>query len=451
MAVTRWDFPSGTDGDTLATTLAGSHTINSAGGTSVIDTDLVVTGGTRSALMTKTTTGHHWFAKEGLGGPAVLAVDAYVYFHSLPTVDTYIVWIGASSSARNLGFMYRNAAADLRVIGNSTATLMSGFTPSLNTWYRLSLWLDRPSGQAAAAIYAEHGTTPLASAGPSTLDVNTANPDRVRIGPGAASNASVWTISVGSWAYDADSPAGLLPPAGSGGSTDYDETPDDPAGITDSVTADLTSGAQLTPADAAGITDQVIVLLAIARTISDNVFAADSDQPQALAIDETIADTLGATDSATRAAELQRTPADTAGATDAAPAVADVQRAPADALGVTDGGTADLEAGGGTTRTPTDAAGIADAATFAAQTVRAAADLIGVTDSVTIAQATVLAVADAIGVTDGAVAWIGTYTDIVGTVRLVAGVGRTRTRGAPARTRAPAQPTRTRTPRRQQP
>ena len=65
MAITRWSFPNGVDGDTLTAPLAGADTVNFSG-VATLENDHPLNPGGLGARLYSDVSGHQWFAKEGL-------------------------------------------------------------------------------------------------------------------------------------------------------------------------------------------------------------------------------------------------------------------------------------------------------------------------------------------------------------------------------------------------
>ena len=214
MAITRWSFPNGVDGDTLTAPLAGADTVNFSG-VATLENDHPLNPGGLGARLYSDVSGHQWFAKEGLSSTSY-AVDFYIYIPTAApnvSVTTYFMWAGASSSLRSAGIQMV-AARQLRInTSDVTPSWTSGVLP-LDTMIRVSAFVtcSATTGTVRLAWYLGSNTTPQEDSGTITGLNTQANIDRIRIGPKAATTAGTTEMWIASWAYDPVA-TGLLAPA----------------------------------------------------------------------------------------------------------------------------------------------------------------------------------------------------------------------------------------------
>jgi len=210
MAVTRWNFPSGSHGDTLTNTLAGADTVSFAGGTAALSNTQTLVG-SLSAHLTSTATGNLWWAKESLSATA-WAADIYLYLVTTPGGNSYVIWAGNSSSVRSCGIVLTTTRL-LRVVDSANTTQWTSSAIPLNTWVRISLYATchASAGTAVAAWYLGNDTTPQQTSGTLTALPTLASIDRIRVGLKAASAGSGGQGFISSWAYD-PAATGLIAP-----------------------------------------------------------------------------------------------------------------------------------------------------------------------------------------------------------------------------------------------
>lgn len=276
----RWLFPSGADGDTLTAPLAGADTIDLAGGTGTLSDDHSLTGTGLSALMTGVDAGHQWWAVEGLTSTAY-AVDAYLL---LPASDppagtnAYIIWGGASSSARSSGIQLR-IDRTFRLLGNgSTVHWTSGTLPT-DTTIRISVYVTCSATTGTLRVQwfdlSISDSTPQGDSGTITgVDTQTSI-DRIRIGRKAASVAGTGAIYFMSWAYDVAA-TGLLAgwtPTGSTTGTLAAGTPATAVAVPTSAWSGTTSG---TPEVTGGIS---ATLPAVGASVPTSTWSANFFPP----------------------------------------------------------------------------------------------------------------------------------------------------------------------------
>lgn len=234
MAVTRWGFESGSDLDTLNGTNGGCDSVVNTGGTSIISTAQAAHG-TRSALMTATSTSGAEYLQQSLTATDDLAVDVYIYITAMPSADVGLIWYGDGALQRVTLELLTTGA--IRIRDDAFANQWtSGTTLSLNTWYRVSLFAHRdPSaGTVRAAYYAMDSTTAIADSGLLTgKNTGSTSYTGLRIGPKVSTGTTTMTAHFDDWGYDPVA-TGLNPPVGA----NVDPTAD--AGTNQNVAASAT-------------------------------------------------------------------------------------------------------------------------------------------------------------------------------------------------------------------
>lgn len=216
MAVIRWNFPDGAHNDTLTPVLAGADTVNLTGGSGILSNEQALAGGSGlSAKFSLVTTGHLWFAKEGLSATSY-AYDVYLYISTRMGGDIYVGWAGASSSARSLGVIV--SATNGLTLNDSAGAVWQGVGGALpdNTWIRIAVFgtCGVGTGTARVAWFLGHDTAPQEDSGLLSNLSTQASVNRIRIGGKAASSGVSAGVSyIGSWAYDTTA-TDLLAPYG---------------------------------------------------------------------------------------------------------------------------------------------------------------------------------------------------------------------------------------------
>lgn len=219
MAVIRWNFPDGNNGETLTAPLAGADTIDMVGATAEISTAQAIIG-TKSAHMVGTVTGFAWFAKQSLSTTTV-AVDMYLYIVAAPSTSFYQIWCGSSSSVRSVGVRLQPNRT-IELVGGAVTTLWTSTAIPLATWVRISLYAttDATTGTALLEWYNGHSMTAQSSSGTLT-GLNTGTTiDRIRVGLKGANVSGTGETHIGSWAYDTAA-TGLIPPYSTGTSVNW--------------------------------------------------------------------------------------------------------------------------------------------------------------------------------------------------------------------------------------
>lgn len=211
MAITRWNFPNGSNGDTLTTALAGATLTSTSGGTMAISTEQAIIG-TRSAKFISNTSGNLFFRRDDLN-TATLGLDGYFYLTDAPSSIATLLWIGVSTARSTLVEM--TAARIIRVRDFASTIVWTGSQAvPLTTWIRVSLYATpgTSTGEIQLAWYSDHSTTAVEDSGVLTsMDTGSANFTDVRIGSKATGGASTNTLYIGSWAYD-DAASGPIGP-----------------------------------------------------------------------------------------------------------------------------------------------------------------------------------------------------------------------------------------------
>ncbi len=219
MALTRWGFESGANGDNLNGVNANADFPVVTGGTAVISTAHTIEG-TRSALLTATTTSGAVYFQKTVPTTSQLAVDTFIYITTLPTVEVGVVWLGAGATRQ----VHVSAMNDGRIrlrdaSGGGGATLWTSTqTMSLNTWYRIAIYTtpNATTGTVRAALYAGGSSSPIAD---STLltNVNTGATqfETVRIGTKVSTGTTEFIAYFDNYGYD--SAATDLPAVGGSG------------------------------------------------------------------------------------------------------------------------------------------------------------------------------------------------------------------------------------------
>ena len=221
MAVVRWNFPNGSNGEVLTNALTGTNHNSLDGGTYELSTaqSYAALGSGKSAHFIKSATGAQYLGVSGLSATS-FAFDVYVYMVA-KTSGTYIIWSGASSSLRAIALQY-NPSGNLTMIHGTGVTPVWTSTTviPLNTWVRYSVYLtcDPTVGTARVQWYdlSVSDTTPVEDSG-TVSSLNTQSViDRVRFGGSAASTSQIGQeLYFSSWAYDTAA-TGLMPPYSAG-------------------------------------------------------------------------------------------------------------------------------------------------------------------------------------------------------------------------------------------
>lgn len=214
MAQTRFSFPTGAGGDAATGANTGSSFVVVTGGTLAISTAQAVIG-TRSLLMTATSTsGACYITKQGLASTA-MATDYYLYLTAAPSAAQQIIFYGAGSSQRVSLELNADRTVTIRDDAYAAAWTSTYVIP-LNTWVRVALYAVASStvGQVRAAVFLGNSTTPTSGGDSGLLTNKNTGADAwtdLRLGMKCATGTATGTGYMGSWAYD-DAATGLTAP-----------------------------------------------------------------------------------------------------------------------------------------------------------------------------------------------------------------------------------------------
>jgi len=214
MTLTRWGFESGTNGDNLTGANSGSDFPVVTGGTATISTAQAAHG-TRSALMTATSTSGGCYFSKAITATDTLAVDAYVRLVAYPSGDLGLIWFGDGTLQR-LNIELTTTGA-IRIRDDAIANIWTSPTAmALNTWYRVSLFATRSAtvGTVRAAYFALDSTTPIADSGLLTgRNTGATSYSTVRVGIKPSTAVITGQGYFDDWGYD-PAATDLNPPVG---------------------------------------------------------------------------------------------------------------------------------------------------------------------------------------------------------------------------------------------
>lgn len=215
MAVIRWDFESGSNGNAITTTNTGAGVVQTSGGTGVISTAQAFTG-TRSILLTATTTNGGIYVGQGsLGGVTSLGVDVCMWLSTAPSGNIPVLWIGTGSRMVSLEV---NSARKL-VLKDSPFTALWTSVDAIpaSQWVRVSLFATQGSstGTVRAAWFSDPTSSSTDSNKESTLltgrNTGAAAYTDIRIGMKTASGTQTAVAYFDQAGYDTAA-TDLLPP-----------------------------------------------------------------------------------------------------------------------------------------------------------------------------------------------------------------------------------------------
>ncbi len=214
MALTRWGFESGTNGDVLNGTNANADFAVVTGGTATISTAQKFEG-TRAALMTATTTSGSVYFQKTVTTTSQLGVDAFIYLTALPTTESGIIWVGNGATRQCHLAIATDGKIRIRDGGGSGGASLWTSTASmaLSTWYRVSFFAtqDATAGTIRAAFYAGSSASPIDD---STLltgrNTGASQYTLFRIGPKVSTGTGEETLYVDYYGYDSAATS-LLP------------------------------------------------------------------------------------------------------------------------------------------------------------------------------------------------------------------------------------------------
>lgn len=219
MAVIRWNFPNGSNGDALTAPLAGGDTTGLVGGVATLSNEQYLAGvSSLSAKFDSTVGGSLWYAKEGLSSTS-FAYDFYMYIETRLGGTVYVAWAGASALSRALGVMVGGSQNRL-ILRDGAADVWQGAANGLpdDAWVRVSVFgtCGVGTGTARVVSYLGHSTTPLEDSGLLTGLSTQTSIDRIRMGGKAATTSITGgVVYFGSWAYDTAA-TGLIGPYSAG-------------------------------------------------------------------------------------------------------------------------------------------------------------------------------------------------------------------------------------------
>lgn len=153
MALTRWDFETGSDGNAITAANTGASSVVVSGGAGIISTARAADG-TRSARLTSSTTsGGLYYQRTGLS-TAALAQDVCLYLTAAPSGTVTLIWFGSSSTRRISLNMTSARILQFVDAGGATAWTSPTAVP-LNQWVRLSVYATQnaTTGTMRAAFY----------------------------------------------------------------------------------------------------------------------------------------------------------------------------------------------------------------------------------------------------------------------------------------------------------
>lgn len=214
MAVTRWNFTDGADGEVLTPALAGADTSLTTGGVMTLSDDYPLIAGAKGVRVQGTQSGHVWWAKEGLSATSY-AIDVYLY---IPTGTAgpnggYVIWAGASSSAASLRLdVFTDRTIRFRT-GDVAIAWTSPNAIPYDTHVRISVFVTcSPTTGTVRVQWFENGSSvPVDDSGTLTGLNTQASIDRIRVGAKAATASIINEFWINSWAYDPVA-TDLIPP-----------------------------------------------------------------------------------------------------------------------------------------------------------------------------------------------------------------------------------------------
>ena len=213
MTQTRWNFTTGTNGDTVTGANTGSNGVVLSGGTGTLS-NAQTTIGTFSALMTATSTsGVCYWQKTGMSTSA-LNFDLYLYVTAAPSSAVSIAWAGTGSREvslelnSNRTLTYKNASY--------TSVWTSTYAIPLNTWVRVAAYFTQNSSTGTARVVIESGgSTQDDSTLLTSQNTGASAYTDLRLGSKCSTGTQTLTQYIDSWSYD---PAATGLPDGVGGS-----------------------------------------------------------------------------------------------------------------------------------------------------------------------------------------------------------------------------------------
>jgi hypothetical protein len=216
VALIRWGFEVGANNDAMSLANAAGDSVFTGGGTATISTALAFDG-SRSMLMTGTSTSGTVYVSKNFPDTTHMGADVFINITSMPTAEAALV-LGLNGTTRNFSLAI-NVTGQLRIRNGASAGGVSVWTStntlSLNTWYRVSIYAtqDPTNGTIQAAFYAGNSSTAIED---STLitgqNTGSSTFNSVRFGVKPSSNTVQMTAYFDSYGYDYTA-TGLLPAA----------------------------------------------------------------------------------------------------------------------------------------------------------------------------------------------------------------------------------------------
>lgn len=159
MALVRWDFESGSNGDAITAGNTGSSFVVVTGGTGTISTANSPPIGTRSiSLVATVSSGGIYVAKNSLGGVTSFALDALLYVTTAPSGNVAIFWVGTGSRMVSVEM----TSTRTLVLKNAAGTTLytTSAVPAM-TWVRVSLFATQnaSTGTVRLAFYPSPSST----------------------------------------------------------------------------------------------------------------------------------------------------------------------------------------------------------------------------------------------------------------------------------------------------
>ena len=214
MALVRWGFESGANGNAITGANTAADNVAVTGGTGAISTTQTIEG-TRSAYLVGTSTSGVVYWNKTYTNTTQFAIDTFIYIATLPSAETTILWVG-SGSTRNISLAL---ATDGKIrirdgAGGGGASIWTSTTNlAVNAWYRVSIYAtqDATSGTVRAAYYTGTATNPTEDSTLLTGRNTGASPFNVfRIGIKSTTGTVTASAYFDNYGYDTTA-TGLLP------------------------------------------------------------------------------------------------------------------------------------------------------------------------------------------------------------------------------------------------
>ena len=203
MSLTRWNFTSGSSGNTITATNTGASGVVLSGGTGTLsNAQSMVTSGLSALLTSTSTSGAVYFQKTGMSTTA-LSFDLYVYVTAAPSAAVAIAWAGTGSREvslelnTNRTLTFKNSAY--------TSVWTSTYAIPLNTWVRVAAYFTQAASTGTARIALFLGNSPTAQDDSTLLTGQATGASAytdLRLGAKCSTGTQTQTLYVGSWSYD---------------------------------------------------------------------------------------------------------------------------------------------------------------------------------------------------------------------------------------------------------